>query len=477
MAWHIAQGNIYLPQSIVTRAEKDKALWGCVKSHYYRSNKEQEHYIVLEHLTDEQLSAFVAIANKTNNKRFARMCQAVIDYDGPIPSFDAAYAMVLRWFQKHVTGGWVYARRGEYVYPYVFRRAKVHIPDERTANREDKPYVQLEFEARSMTSFNRYRGTIHGGGNVERTLTLHPADLTRRKVLSVLNGCGFELETQELRDQYLAQLTHMENHILGQFGNQFRRGRDDRRPGSKVLMVTKDTAMSKAMELYTLCPTVRDPEDGEMGAPVPIPVHADVAYFDLASQSFGTTNVCDLTPYEYDPGLADKLILPESHMDMLDVLTTNTDAFLSDIIEGKSAGNVILCKGRPGVGKTLTAEVYSEIVGKPIYNVHSGALGIKPDEVEDNLKKVFKRVQEWDCILLLDEADVFVCERGANLVQNAIVSVFLRVLEYFEGLMFMTTNRSDNIDDAIISRCAAIIDYGVPTPADMRAVWGVMAAQ
>ena len=32
-----------------------------------------------------------------------------------------------------------------------------------------------------------------------------------------------------------------------------------------------------------------------------------------------------------------------------------------------------------------------------------------------------------------DEADVFVVRRGGNLEQNAIVAVFLRTLEYFDG--------------------------------------------
>ena len=60
--------------------------------------------------------------------------------------------------------------------------------------------------------------------------------------------------------------------------------------------------------------------------------------------------------------------------------------------------------------------------------------------------------------------------------QNAIVAEFLRTLEYFKGLLFMTTNRSDAIDDAILSRCAAIIKYSSPSRDDARKVWNVMIA-
>lgn len=100
-----------------------------------------------------------------------------------------------------------------------------------------------------------------------------------------------------------------------------------------------------------------------------------------------------------------------------------------------------------------------------------------PEQINKNLQKIFMRAKRWNCVLLLDEADIFVMQRASNIEQNAIVAEFLRTLEYFDGLLFMTTNRPDDIDDAIISRCAAIIDYAVPGPEDSAAIWRVMAAQ
>ena len=184
-----------------------------------------------------------------------------------------------------------------------------------------------------------------------------------------------------------------------------------------------------------------------------------------------------MTRYVYDKSLRDKIILPQSHRDLLDVLTTDLGAFVADIIEGKSAGNVILCRGIPGVGKTLTAEVYSELVERPLYSVHSGNLGTTAADIEKNLKRIFVQAKRWNCVLLLDEADVFVVQRGYDIQQNAIVAEFLRSLEYFDGLLFMTTNRPDNIDEAIISRCAAIIGYTPPGRDGAAAVWHVMARQ
>src|SRR5699024_2087841 len=102
---------------------------------------------------------------------------------------------------------------------------------------------------------------------------------------------------------------------------------------------------------------------GEHGT---VPVVTAVRVFDLSAQDYLDVNTADLTEYEYDTQLKDKLVLPDDQRELLDILTSDISVFTGDIIEGKSAGNVILARGRPGVGKTLTAEVYAEVIGKPL---------------------------------------------------------------------------------------------------------------
>ena len=60
---------------------------------------------------------------------------------------------------------------------------------------------------------------------------------------------------------------------------------------------------------------------------------------------------------------------------------------------------------------------------------------------------------------------------------NAVVGVFLRVLEYFNGLLFLTTNRIDDIDEAIVSRCIALIRFHSPDAEARKRIWGVMSEQ
>lgn len=127
---------------------------------------------------------------------------------------------------------------------------------------------------------------------------------------------------------------------------------------------------------------------------------------------------------------------------------------------------------------TLTAEVYSEVVKRPLYAVQCSQLGTDEEDLEKELQEVLARAARWKAILLIDEADVYIHERGNDIHQNAIVGVFLRLLEYFRGIMFMTTNREDVVDDAILSRVTAHVRYTPPSDKDkIRKLWSVFAAQ
>ena len=97
--------------------------------------------------------------------------------------------------------------------------------------------------------------------------------------------------------------------------------------------------------------------------------------------------------------------------------------------------------------------------------------------METALKDVLTRAQRWGAVMLIDEADVYIKRRDDNIAMNAVVGVFLRVLEYFNGLLFLTTNRVDDIDEAIVSRCIALIKYYPPDADAKRRIWRVMTEQ
>lgn len=89
-------------------------------------------------------------------------------------------------------------------------------------------------------------------------------------------------------------------------------------------------------------------------------------------------------------------------------------------------------------------------------------VGLKPETVERNLEVLFELAANWRAVLLFDEADVFLESRGSHtsdLNRNALVSVLLRVLEYYNGILILTTNRIREFDVAVQSRINLGIKY------------------
>ncbi|OCL10745.1 P-loop containing nucleoside triphosphate hydrolase protein, partial [Glonium stellatum] len=132
----------------------------------------------------------------------------------------------------------------------------------------------------------------------------------------------------------------------------------------------------------------------------------------------------------------------------------------ADLVRGKGVGIVVLLQGPPGVGKTYTAEAIAEYTRRALYPITPADLGSDLSRIDKNLNTILNRGRKWGCILLLDEADVYFMPRGADdLQRNCIVSSFLRQIEYYTGIVFLTTNRTVGLDEAIVSRVTIPLVY------------------
>ncbi|KAJ5761843.1 uncharacterized protein N7511_005225 [Penicillium nucicola] len=186
------------------------------------------------------------------------------------------------------------------------------------------------------------------------------------------------------------------------------------------------------------------------------------------------TEVQSIKEGEYDA--FDDLVLPKRHRNIIRALVKTharakpaSKAGLAkastqrefDIVRGKGKGLIILLHGAPGVGKTSTAECVAAHTGRPLFPITCGDIGGNTaQEVEKNLERFFELAMAWGCVLLLDEADVFLGERiRGNIHQNSLVSVFLRVLEYYSGILILTTNRVGQFDEAATSRIHCALYY------------------
>lgn len=429
-------------------------------------------------LTDEVLDGLIEAAQATNARGVLRAAKAIAAArsganDQKIPKFEAAEDILRAWMSRNLTDGWLF-RRGLDGHLHAWLVTRMHTRDDLSRTGDSTRLLIIDLVANAFAE--RGMTTVH------ETLTFPAESLIHRTPATVFEDCGAYVSTPDLLDEYRRHLADFAHIVATGFAEQYRyTGTPVRGTGHRGYARTRRDNVKVIHDLapsQTRTATSDYAESMVLGPGVdaaPTPTQFLLPVFDLSTHTSLVVNARDLTRYVYDASLREKIVLPADQRNLLDILTTDVDVYTGDVIEGKSTGNVILCKGRPGVGKTLTAEIYSEVIERPLYALHSGMLGVSPESVRDALEVAFKRAKRWNVVLLLDEADVFILERGTDLTQNAIGAEFLRTLEYFDGLLFMTTNRGDDIDDAILSRAAAIIDYTAPGGDSIGQVWQIQA--
>ena len=193
--------------------------------------------------------------------------------------------------------------------------------------------------------------------------------------------------------------------------------------------------------------------------------------FSLDMKEYVYVDVRDVQAHEYQKNAIEKLVLPQDLKEIVTSVFEAKDVF-GDLFTGRHGGMVVLANGSPGIGKTLTAEVFAEKTSRPLYVLEMGELGVQLDQVERALQLIFTRAARWNTVLLFDEADIFLSKRTeVDLERNAIVGVFLRLLDQYRGMLFLTTNRAESIDPAFSSRITLRLDYPELSTESRLKVW------
>ena len=197
--------------------------------------------------------------------------------------------------------------------------------------------------------------------------------------------------------------------------------------------------------------------------------------FSFAEKRWLDFFVDNLAPIQWNRDCFDQLVLADAQKDLVKALVaTHVEQRLGfdDIVKGKGKGLILVLHGPPGVGKTLTAETVAEYCERPLYAVSSGDLGTDSSTLDTRLSRILDMAKTWKAVLLIDEADVFLERRSLHdLHRNALVSIFLRVLEYYEGILFLTSNRVSSFDDAFKSRIHVPLKYGPLGATSRERVW------
>jgi len=340
----------------------------------------------------------------------------------------------------------------------------------------------------SYTSGNYYSHGRRGSDGATASITFYEEDYRGKTVDEIIRGRGYFLETPERMESYEKEMVrfmeiratdgHQVNVVgkavpsSGGWSRSDFRGVEKSGAPAKMVVDPKEDEGSPVSAM--ICSIWNDKGEDYLWE---IPYHPFVRLFDLDDHVGVRSHINNISDYEYDKEVGDKLVLEDETKELLEILVNHAADSFEDIVSGKQGGSVILLAGLPGVGKTLTAEVYSEVMGRPLYRVQSSQLGITVTALEEELKTVLGRAERWGAILLIDEADVYIRARGTEIEQNAIVGVFLRVLEYYRGVLFMTTNRGTEIDDAIVSRLTASITYAMPSEANQHKLWKILSGQ
>lgn len=133
--------------------------------------------------------------------------------------------------------------------------------------------------------------------------------------------------------------------------------------------------------------------------------------------------------------------------------------------------------GPSGTGKTLTATLLGKEFGKEVYRVSLSQVVSKYiGETEKNLEKIFVQAENKNWILLFDEADALFGKRtqtksSNDKYANQEVSYLLQRVENFNGLVILTSNFKNNIDDAFLRRFNSIIHFNKPTAEERLKLW------
>ncbi|KAJ7085580.1 hypothetical protein C8R44DRAFT_651160, partial [Mycena epipterygia] len=153
-----------------------------------------------------------------------------------------------------------------------------------------------------------------------------------------------------------------------------------------------------------------------------------------------------------------------------------------DFVQGKGAGLVVHLFGPPRVGESAYYSRQSfpclcllsgktSTIKRPLYVIGGGDLGTHVATLDMALERVFD-VATRAPLTPDPQADVLLERRSLNdLGRNAMVAVFLRHVEYYRGILFLTTNRVQAFDEAFLSRIHVALHFAELYEALREQVW------
>ncbi len=183
----------------------------------------------------------------------------------------------------------------------------------------------------------------------------------------------------------------------------------------------------------------------------------------------------------------DDLVLPENEKQLLREacahvkyrhVVYNKWNFASRLAYGR--GLTVLFAGPPGTGKTMAATIVARELGLPAYRVDiSQVMSKYIGETEKSLGEIFDIARQSNAILFFDETDALFGKRSEikdshDKYANVETSFLLQKLESFDGVVLMSTNLLQNIDNAFMRRISYVINFPFPDEGRRLELWKKM---
>jgi hypothetical protein len=143
----------------------------------------------------------------------------------------------------------------------------------------------------------------------------------------------------------------------------------------------------------------------------------------------------------------------------------------------RGTGLVGLLTGTPGTGKTMAAQVIAANLDLDLFRIDLATVVSKYiGETAKNLHRIFSRSARMNAILLFDEADALFAKRtdvrdSHDRHANADTNYLLQLLEDYQGIALLATNKKNNLDPAFTRRIRYVLDFTRPDPIQRRAIW------
>ena len=137
----------------------------------------------------------------------------------------------------------------------------------------------------------------------------------------------------------------------------------------------------------------------------------------------------------------------------------------------------VLFSGPSGTGKTMAAGIIANGAGLDLFKIDLASVVSKYiGETEEHLKRIFDEAEHSDAILFFDEADALFGERSEvsdshDRYANIEVSYLLQRMEEHDGVVVLTTNFAENIDDAFRRRITLTVEFPRPEFDSRYAIW------